>query len=322
MAKYYFVVNPMSGSGQGSEVYKKAEAYLKGHNVQYETVFSERAGHVAELVSKITAEHKNEIINLIILGGDGTLDEALQGVYDFSRVNIGYIPTGSGNDFARALVFSPDPTVTLKRILSVTEPKIFDLGKLEYLNTTSDRTKLGKGEIKAERLFDVSCGIGFEAAICERALESKSKDFLNKIKLGKLIYVLISLKLMFGGQRPSAKLKLDDGREIPLKKLRFVVGMNTCYEGGGYKFCPDSLPDDGYLDVCTVSDMPSLEALMVIPKASKGTHVNNKHVNTYHVKSYEVISDEPLWVHTDGEVYTKSSHIRVSVMPGILRFLM
>ena len=136
-----------------------------------------------------------------------------------------------------------------------------------------------------------------------------------------MIYGLISVKLIFGDVKPKATIIFDEGESIEFDKLRFIVGMNTCYEGGGYKFAPAAVPDDGYLDICVFNNMSPLEAISVIPKAAKGTHVSNKHVGQFHAKSYEVKSEIPLWVHTDGEVYTKSDHIRVSVVPGALRFL-
>lgn len=324
MARYYFVVNPASKSGRGIEIWKEVEKRLQELGTDYEVSFSERHGHVAELVNKITGAHEEESepINIVVLGGDGTIDEALQGVKDFSKVNIGYIPTGSGNDFARSLDYTQNAVESLERILNAREPRLYDLGKLEYLNMTGDRSRLHSGEVCSTHYFDVSCGIGFDAGICERALESKSKDFLNKIGLGKLIYFFISIKLMFCDRTPDATLILEGGEEIKIKKLRFVVGMNTCYEGGGFKFAPEAVPDDGYLDICQISDISPFECITVLPGASKGTHVKNKHVHTYHVKEFEVRTDEPLWVHTDGEVFTRSSHIKVSVVPGILRFLL
>lgn len=324
MSKYYFVVNPASKSGRGIEIWNSLKAHLAARNMEYDVVFSERHGHVAELVRNITTEHSNdpEPVNVIILGGDGTLDEALQGIANFENTNIGYIPTGSGNDFARSLDYTQNAIETLDRIIAIKEPRIYDLGKLEYLNMTGDRSRLHNGNVPTTHYFDVSAGIGFDAGICERALASKSKDFLNKIGLGKLIYLFIAIKLIFGDSCPDATLILDGGEEIKVKKLRFIVGMNTCYEGGGFKFAPKAVPDDGYLDICQVNDISSFGCFGVLPGASKGKHVKNKHVHTYHVKEFEVKTDEPLWVHTDGEVYTKSSHIKVSVVPGVLRFLL
>ena len=323
MSKYFFICNPVSQSGKGIKIWNEVEKYLKEQSVEYEVLFSERTGHITELMNKVTTEHLNDAdpINVIVLGGDGTLDEALQGIADFSKVNIGYVPTGSGNDFARALSYEAGAVENIKHILSIKEPKIYDIGKLEYLSVSDDRTCIAGKEINKIRYFDVSCGIGFDAAICERALASKVKDFLNRIGLGKLIYGLISVKLIFGDVKPKATIIFDEGESIEFDRLRFVVGMNTCYEGGGYKFAPAAVPDDGYLDICVFNNMSPLEAISVIPKAAKGTHVTNKHVGQFHARSYEVKSEIPLWVHTDGEVYTKSDHIRVSVVPGALRFL-
>ena len=317
----YFLVNPASGSNRGKELWNQVEEYLKSEKIEYEVLFSVKPGHVAELARSLTMEHCKENIRLIVLGGDGTLDEALQGIVNFDMVEIGYIPTGSGNDFARALNLNESAVERVKNILSVETPSIYDLGKLEYLNMTEERSRLFSGNVSKERLFDVSCGMGFDAGICEGALKSKAKDALNKIGLGKLIYLFIAIRLIFGDKKPDATLILDGEEEVKIKKLRFAVGMNTCFEGGGYKFAPSAVPDDGYLDVCVVNNVSAIGAFGVLPKAAKGNHVKSKKVHLYHVKSFELKTDIPLWVHTDGEVYTKSSHIRVSVLPRKMKFL-
>lgn len=323
MKKYHFICNPASKSGKGIEFWDTVEKYLKDEGIEYDVLFSQKPGHIKNLVETVTSEHLNDVepVNVILLGGDGTLDEALQGIKDFSKMNLGYIPTGSGNDFSRALPYTGDTIEDLKRILSIDKPMKIDLGKLEYLDYTEDRAPLKEGPIDSIHYFDVSCGIGLDAAICEQALVSKFKNFLNKIGMGSLIYALVAVKLLFVDKKPHVVLKLDGDKEVELKKTRFIAGMNTCFEGGGFKFAPDAVCDDGYLDVCAVSNIPVLEALKVMLSAPSGGHVNNKHVDTYHIKNYEVKSDIPLWVHTDGEVFTKSSHIKVSVEPGILNFL-
>lgn len=320
---FYFVVNPASRSGLGIDVWKTVEQYLKSIDFEYEVFLSTHQGNVQTIMNDLCRAHvdEEEPINIIVLGGDGTMDEALQGVVDFSKVNIGYIPTGSSNDFARALSYSSDPVESVKKLIACNEPKLFDLGKLEYLSTSGSRMGLN-GEFERTRYFDVSCGVGFDAAICKLALDpGGSKSFLNKIGLGKLIYLKIALSEIFRGIQPDGRLILEDGQTIPFKKLRFIVGMNTCYEGGGFKFAPDAVGDDGFLDICLVSNMSAFNAFLVLPKASKGKHVTSKKVKTYHTRSYELVLDEPLWVHTDGEVYTKSTHIRVSCEPELLRLL-
>lgn len=320
---YYFLVNPASKSGYGKVIWEKLSDYLKVQGIDFEVYFSKRPGHMQELMYDITTKNCNDEarINIVILGGDGTFNEALQGVISFDKVNIGYIPTGSSNDFARALPYSEDPIENLKRILECKEPLKYDIGKLKYESISNDRSRLSTGTVSPTRFFNVSCGIGFDAAVCEEALKSKMKDFLNRIHLGKLAYGVIAIKQIFGAKLCDAELTLDNDETVFIKDCRFIVGMNTCYEGGGYKFAPKAVPDDGYLDICSVGNISPFGVIMALPGAAKGNHVKLKQIHTYHVKSFEVKTRVPLWVHTDGEVHVKADHIKVSLIPGGMNFL-
>ena len=320
---YYFIVNPASRSNHGIMVWNEIEQYLMSENAEFKVYFSKNAGHVYRLVYDICSEHidDEERTDLIILGGDGTFNEALQGVISFDKVNIGYIPTGSSNDFARALSYPSSPIECLKRILSCEEPRKLDLGRLKYEELSEERTSLATEPVSRTRFFSVSCGIGFDAAVCEEALDSNIKNVLNKIRLGKLAYGLIAIKQIFRSKLCDATLIIDNDESIIIRNARFVVGMNTCFEGGGYKFAPDAVPDDGHLDICTVGNISPFGVLRALPGAPKGKHIKLKQVHIYRVKEFEVETASPLWVHTDGEVYTKSNHIKVNILPGALNFL-
>ncbi|MBO4678888.1 MAG: diacylglycerol kinase family lipid kinase [Lachnospiraceae bacterium] len=320
---FYFLVNPASKSGHGMKVWNKVSAYLNENNVEYEVIYSKRPGHMQELMYDLCSKNleKEGRINVVILGGDGTFNEAIQGVVSFDKVNIGYIPTGSSNDFARALPYTEDPVENARRIVGCKTPLKYDLGRLKYECELTERSSISTGSMAKTRYFNVSCGIGFDAAVCEEALNSRGKDFLNKFGLGKLAYGLIAIKQIFGAKLCDARLTFEDGETVEIKKCRFVVGMNTCYEGGGYKFCPKAVPDDGYLDICTVGDISPIGVILALPGAMKGNHTKKKKIHLYHVKEYEITTDKPLWVHTDGEVHAKADHIKVSVFPGALNFL-
>lgn len=321
---YYFVVNPNSRSGRGLATWKIVENYLKDHNVKYEACLSKRPGHVEDIVHDICKEHLNNDtpVNIVVVGGDGTLDESLQGILDFDKVNLGYIPIGSSNDFARALGYSGDIIEVLQRIISCKEPVRMDLGKLKYIETSEDKTSLYRGAMPEVRFFDCGCGIGYDAAVCAETFDAgHSKKFLNKIGLGKLTYLTICLKQLKNAEVCNATLILDGDEKIELPALRVVVGMNTCYEGGGLKFCPNATPHDGMLDICTANDLSTLRILTVLPRVINGSHIKCKNVHMYRARSYEIITDRPMWVHTDGESYTKATHIKVSSMPGKLRLL-
>ena len=82
----------------------------------YQVFFTKYQGHATQIARTLTQE--KECRSLIVLGGDGTLNEAVNGIADLARVTLGYIPIGSSNDFARSLGLEQDPLKALEKILT------------------------------------------------------------------------------------------------------------------------------------------------------------------------------------------------------------
>ena len=152
------------------------------------------------------------------------------------------------------------------------------------------------------RHFCVSCGIGYDAAVCEEALHSKMKNVLNKIGLGKLTYLSIALKQLFAAKAVSGKITLDNGYPITIDNMLFTACMLHRFEGGGFMFCPDADATDGILNLCVVGDLPKPIILMALPTAFSGSHYRFEGITPYQAKQVTIESSAPLWVHTDGEV--------------------
>lgn len=305
---YHILINPASRSGLGLKIWKEQiEPALRQEEVIYHSYFSEKSGDVAKLAHEITARnHTPETISLIILGGDGTLNEALQGIEDLEHIVIGYIPTGSSNDLARDLKISRDPLKALSSILHTGTERRMDLGTVIY----PDQTR---------RRFAVSCGIGFDAAVCEEAMHSRLKNTLNKLGLGKLTYLGIALKQLLTARAVSCEIRLDNLTTVHISKVLFVTCMIHRFEGGGFQFCPDALPADGILNLCTVGDLPKLLILLALPTAFWGKHYFVKGIAPYKAKEVTIRCSSPLWIHTDGEVTRKSEEFTVTCEKEILR---
>ncbi len=278
---------------------------------------------ISELTEKITskATTAHNPINLIVLGGDGTVNEALQGISDFDMVNLGYIPTGSSNDLARALKLERDPVKLMTKILDGAHPRMIDLGILTYESDTHIMSRLHKCPEQKSRYFIVSSGIGFDAAVCEEALSSSIKNTLNKLRLGKLTYLGIALKQLITAKPVACEIYLDGRDVIRIPKFLFTAFMIHPYEGGGFCFCPQADNGDGMLDLCVVGNLPKLLILIALPTAFFGKHYIFPQINHYTASSVRIKTSLPLWVHTDGEVYWKSSQISISCLKQRLRFL-
>lgn len=323
---YYIIVNPASKSGQGLKIWSMIMPLLDQRDIEYKVFFSSKTGHVTKLMrdlsDSVLMRNPENILKLIVLGGDGTLNEALQGISDFERVHLGYIPTGSSNDMARDLELPQNPSEILERILSCTQPTRMDIGCLTYEQISGQFSRQHQDEIMPMRYFAVSSGIGFDAAVCEEALTSKFKKILNKIGLGKLTYLSIALKQLIMAQKVTCTITLDNGESICIPKFMFVAGMIHQYEGGGFRFCPGADPTDGMIDVCAVGNIPKWLVLLALPTAFKGNHYRFDGIERYLASRIHLQTSSPLWVHTDGEVAVKSNSITLTCEQKKLQLLL
>lgn len=327
---YYIIVNPASKSGQGRKIWARLEPIFQQNHIPYQVVFSKGSGHVTRLVSKLTAPDRLPAdappVKLIILGGDGTINEALQGITDFQRLWLGYIPTGSSNDLARDLALPKDPALILKTILKGEVRRSLDLGMLIYGNDRNGTEESSGGradKAPCVRYFAVSSGIGFDAAVCEEALTSRFKKTLNKFGLGKLTYLSIALKQLIAAKSVSCDIYLDDAKDpIHLNRFLFTAFMNHKYEGGGFQFCPMADASDGQLDLCVVGRIPKPVILLALPTAFWGKHYIFPAIRHYSASKITLHTSAPLWVHTDGEVTRKSDHISVICQKQQLHLMM
>ena len=316
---YHIIINPASRSGRGAKIWsEQIEPALKESNAVYQTYFSKKAGEVKHLAAQITAEHPDDPdLKLIILGGDGTVNESLQGIADPSKVILGYIPTGSSNDLARDLNIPKEPKAALDLLLRDAAPRVMDLGRLTYLDADQP---------EESRLFAVSCGIGFDAAVCAEAMHSPIKDTMNRIGLGKLTYLGIALKQLITARKVSCTLTLEDTvhnrqENLALPRFLFVTCMSHRYEGGGFMFCPSADDHDGVLDLCSVGNISKGLVLLALPTAFFGKHYFVKGINAHTATRMSITTSSPLWVHTDGEVTRKSCGFRVECLHGAIRMV-
>lgn len=350
---HYIIINPASRSGKGIEIWKELEPIMTERGVKHHTIYSSYPGHIYEIVHKLCEklnENPSLVLKIIVLGGDGTINEALQGVTDFSRVLLGYIPTGSSNDLARDLGYPDDPKKLLDIILEGKAKRTMDMGVLTYHNI-KESVSYGNQDIICEncdasqdsanpdapdslhtlescgnhplvtRRFLTSCGMGFDAAVCEEVGRTTTKKIWNQLGFGKLTYLNVALQQIIGAKSIPVDMFLDDKEPIHLNRFLFIAVMNHRYEGGGFKFCPDAIDNDNLLDLCVVGDLPKYKMLMAIPTAFKGNHFKFKNIDAYRASRIRMKAEAPLWIHTDGEVYYQSDDIEISVVPSVVQFL-
>lgn len=344
---YHIIVNPASKSGKGNKIWDEVEKAFKDASVEYQVHFTKAEGDAECLAKKLTS-NIDDSVNLVVLGGDGTLDEVVNGIVEYEKVRVGYIPTGSSNDFARDVKLTREPKEAVRIILEGKNVKSMDIGKVTYeivkvagkkestgtaetigtAETTGAAETIGAAETtgavnervkeKITRKFVVSSGIGFDAAVCEEVGRSKLKKVFNKLRLGKLVYLGVAIRNLMGGDSSPCKIYVDDKAPVLLPKFLFIACMVHKYEGGGFMFCPDADYSDDVLDVCAVGALTRRRCFRILPTAFSGKHVKFDGINMYKAKKITIETDIPLYLHTDGEVCGKTSKAIFESLPGRL----
>lgn len=307
---YHFIVNLTGGSGKAKKTWDRVSAILEKNNVEYTLHQSEYEGHSAVIAKELTSG--SEEVNIVIVGGDGTINEVLNGIVDFSKVKFGVIPTGSGNDFARGLkipLHFYNTKKVVKSILNSSDNVYVDLGLLT--------TESGK-----KTIFGISSGIGMDAIVCKNVIKSKLKAFLNKLHIGNLIYVIYSIHTILTMDKSDVKIKFDDEEEIALNKLIFFAAMNLKAEGGGVNMAPKAEPANGKLTACVASGIPRWQTLCSLPLVVLGLHKNLKGFMIHEFSKAKVTVEEPFTVHTDGEYAGEEKTVVFECLPTKLRILM
>ena len=244
-------------------IWEEVQKELEKSQIKYEIYLTERRKNATAIAAMLTADQEEK--TLVVLGGDGTVNEVLNGIQNFDHVILGYIPTGSSNDFARGMKIPKDPVKALYLVLHPQAIQKMDIGVVDY------------GE--KSRRFAVSAGIGFDAIICHQASVSKLKAALNKIRLGKLTYAGIAIDRLIKDDTVRAEIELDKGEMQVFRDTYFAAVQNQPYEGGGFKFCPEADPGDRKLDVIVVSGLKRWQVIRTLLLAFQGKHVGHKGIS-------------------------------------------
>jgi diacylglycerol kinase (ATP) len=292
----HLIVNPAAGRGRGGRQHRDVlrKAHESGWQVN-EYVTGGR-GHATTIAAKLPEDGAP----VLVLGGDGTLNEVINGLRNRSHP-VGLVPIGTGNDFARLLrLRNAEETLQAMRR---GHRLLVDAAVVDVVNED--------GTVERRRFIN-SMGIGFDAAV---AVD------VAKVRLGSgiLPYLLSVFRLLRSYEAVPSTVAFNNA-EISTSLFLACIG-NGRTSGGGFRLTPDAMADDGLLDLCHVRSLSKLRVLQVLPKALSGSHVRCPEVHMARAAHFDIALDFPLPVHLDGEILTRQARrLVVSCMPGAYEF--
>ena len=307
----YFIVNETSRSGKTRQIWKDIQQSLIKADVSYEYMISQGRDHATKLASEISQRPEDNIC-IVVIGGDGTMNEVINGIADFDKVRFGIIPTGSGNDFGGGLDLPKSPEENLQRIISS-----YKAGEDSYRAVDIGLVRWGQNQ---KKLFGISSGIGLDAIVCKKALSSKLKNVLNKLGLGSLTYVLLTIITLFSMKTADFEISYDNNKST-LKKTIFAAAMNLRAEGGGVPMAPDANPYDGKLSISSASGIPKWITFLCLPFLVAGKHTHIKGFNLVSCREASIHSSQKMTLHADGEYVADVTDLTFGVYPQKLRLM-
>ncbi|MCR4848455.1 MAG: diacylglycerol kinase family lipid kinase [Bacteroidales bacterium] len=293
--KWLVVVNPKASIGKSEKDWPEIQQLLTSEGVDFDFVMTAYQGHAISLVRDSITEKGYK--NIISVGGDGTNNEVINGIFTQVRfptteITMGTIPVGTGNDWRRTFNF-PEGYPQLVEIIKNGHVFPHDVGKVAYYND---------GDAKV-RYFLNAAGTGLNEMVCNRTNKLKSEG-----KGGSVRYMLNTASCLFQFKCVRIKLEIDDQEVLEDEILSISVG-NCRFNGGGMMMMPHAFPDDGLFDITVVKKVGMLKFAANISNIYDGTFVDKlKEVSLYRGKKIRITSipAHQLLLETEGETLTNS----------------
>ncbi len=273
--------------------------------------FTARPDHARHLIQELAEEGER---NFIVIGGDGTLHEVVNGVMfqdacASTDICLALFPIGTGNDWTRTHNY-PKDFAKVMRAITVGDTFLQDVGLCHYHENGQEQL----------RYFVNVAGCGFDAYVGDLLEKGSAKGLLSSFS-----YYYYLLKGLTTFERPLVHYKVSGVQHSEEKKEGdtkiFTMTAAICkYFGGGMKIAPEAIPDDGLLDITLVNDLSNLEIARVLPTLYSGKFMREEKIDYYQAKSASIQTEAPIRVQLDGELFGYGP-FRFSLRPKAIRFI-
>lgn len=290
-------VNPAAGRGRARRIGSALTELLAANDVAHQVIESEGPGDLEKKVKAAVAEGATQ---LLVAGGDGSIHEAVNGMLESGSIaEIGVIPLGRANDFAKACAIPPhweDAALLLvDRLKNAMPARPVDIG---WMNG---------------RWFANGAGVGFDARASAIARSIR-------LPIGDLVYLVAVLRALFGGVSTYRVRVASSGASYE-GEATLVHVSNGPWVAGLFQIAPPAVNDDGELDLLLVKPVSRLRVVTLLPRMIAGNHIGQPEISHARVDRCEIVADAPIPSHLDGEVQPLQTHFRIEMRAGALPLL-
>ena len=295
--KYYFVINPVAGSGEERKSLEdQINIYKDKYNVE---VYYTKGNKDATRFVKETCEKENDELCFVACGGDGTINEVVSGVYGHSNACFSVFPCGSGNDFV----------------------KCFAKGAFNDISVIFNGTKMPIDLMKANDKICVNvCNFGFDTTVAQTVNDERAKHGHG----GKNTYVKGIINALIHSMKNNAKVYANNELLNESGQYLLCTIGNGQYVGGSFNCSPRALLDDGMLELCLVKCISRLKFVTIIGEYTNGTHLESKKskgIFAYRrTNNIKIVAPDGFTYTLDGEIMS-TTELNISVLPKAVNLI-
>lgn len=305
--RWLVIVNPNAGVGRGKKDWQEIRDLLIAEGFEFDAVFTRWKYHAIEL-TKTNIEKAYR--NIIVVGGDGTMNEVVNGIFNqktvpTTEITIGMITIGTGNDWARMYKIPLKYNKAVK-VLKKRKAFIQDAGVASFY----------EGKVKNKRYFMNMAGMGYDALVAKKTNKMKEKG-----RGGTFSYLFNLLAGLFQYKNTHLDIEIDD-RAVFSGKV-FSMSLGICkYNGGGMMQLPKAIPDDGLMDVTVIKKTSKFTVIRNLKKLYDGSFVKLPVVETFTGKKITIVSrpENSIFLETDGESLGHSP-LEFNIIPKSLKVI-
>lgn len=284
--QWFVIVNPNAGKRKGEKDWLTIADLLQKAGIDYTNVFTEHRGHAVDLTRKYI---ETGFRKFVVVGGDGTLNEVVNGIFQQSEVppsdiSLGMIPVGTGNDWGRTFGIPADYR---KAIDVIKRGKLFtqDIGSIHYISSAGE---------EIVRYFVNMAGMGFDALVAKKTNKQKDKGKSNPLSYFSNIFTSL-----FVYKATKVSILLDDQK---VETGVFSMSVGICqYNGGGMMQAPMALPDDGLFDLTIIQPIGKFKIIRNVLKLFDGSFTRLPEVSTFRSSKIIIHSHPAMYLEADGE---------------------
>jgi YegS/Rv2252/BmrU family lipid kinase len=303
--KITFVVNPEARAGVTRKRWPRIREMAEERLGPIESYLTTAPGDATGITRRCLGEGTSL---MVCVGGDGTLNEVVNGFMQEDgpvrqRTLLGYIPVGTGCDFARSVSIPRDAAGALD-VITRGKTRLIDLGRLTYTD--------GRGQ-QVVRYFDNAVSFGIGGAVVARV-----RDYARFCGPYTAYFFSLLLSILLEGKK-QVRLRVDDGAEAFFRAWH-IVTANGRFQGHALQVAPDASIDDGLLDVLVFGDISLIDVFRHLPKLYSGKTEAIKEIIRTRGRKVSASSEEPVLVEADGELICRLP-VEIDIIPGALRMI-